>query len=237
MADYIVSQWGGRWDECADAYALRNVLPHLSDAAFDECMAGTPSDPGPAALMLRETLADPAYVTTALAAVGVDELRAALSYARYRIAGTAADVDTLPTLAEILHRQTRTLRECRSGPPVTRQLVYEAATLGATDLARGLALRGVPGDVETFWATDDYMLSRRLPGANSRTPARRHCACRGRERDAGDQRGVGWHHPRLATRLRPTENSLPTSGHVAAVHPAPDADQVRAAYSDGTAHE
>jgi AAA ATPase domain len=91
IAEYLVGRWGGRWHECDEAYALRNLLPHLADAALPAWAGGSPGDGGPAAGTLRETLDDATYLSAALAGVGVDDMRAALSYVRHRIAGTTAD--------------------------------------------------------------------------------------------------------------------------------------------------
>ena len=157
IAAYAVKRWGGRWEKCSEVYALRNVIPHLADAAFTEWSGNMLGGSGGAATNLRDTLADPAYLTAALAAVGVDELRAALSYARHRIAGTAADVDMMATLSSILHGEARALREFRSATDATRQLMYLAATRGAVELARGLARQSGKGEVQTLWATDDLM--------------------------------------------------------------------------------
>ena len=65
----------------------------------------------------------------------------------------------------MLHAEAGTLRECPSGPVATRQLLYQAATLGIPELVRGLANRGGHGGVETLWATDDNSLTRQAPRA------------------------------------------------------------------------
>ncbi len=235
IADYIAGRWRGRWERCGDAYALRNLVPHLADAAAPARSGEYASaDYAMAARTLHETLADPAYLVAAVATIGLDEVRAALSYARHRIAGTAADDDTLRTLATSLHADARTLRDCRSRGPATRQLAYVAATLGATGLAQGLTRLNERGDVETLWATAD-LLTRDAPQVISGHTARvtaLDVAANGTQAVSAALDGTTrvW---RLASgRLTTT---VPTQARVEAVQSAPDAEQVLAASSHGTA--
>ena len=232
IADYLVGRWGGRWQQCHDAYALRNVLPHLADAVLaDRASNATRDRVGPMAEALRQTLADPAFVAAALAIIGVDDLRSALGYARHRVGGTRFDVDLSRALATVLQEETRTLRDCRAGA-ASWQLVYAAATLGETVLAQRLSSQSDSEGVETLWATVELTAMGapdELRGHRARVTAL--CvAADGTQAVSAGQDGTTrlW---RLASgRLT---QILPTASDVAYVHSGPDARQVFAAFTDG----
>jgi hypothetical protein len=237
IGSHLVDHWGGRWEECTDSYALRNVLPHLAGAIRSQPNVQGAAPDDTAATMLRETLTDPGYVTAALAALGVDELRTTLAYTGHRVAGTAADTDTLPALADIFHEQAWSLRRVRGGPAVNRQFVYLAATLGATELSRRLAGRTAPGDLETLWATDDNLAMRTAAQAirgHRADVTALAVAANGTQAVSSSLDGTTlvW---RLASgRLT---NTLSTPAHVTNVHSGPDAGQVSAAFADGSAQQ
>src|SRR5947207_2393429 len=129
-----------------EAYALRNTLAHLADAA-----------PSPDAVeAVGDTLTGSGYVGSALLTVGVDDLLSTLSYVQRRLRqpdGEAA------RLAVVLRRQAPAIRlAARRGDPTlaSQQLVYEAATTGARGLARRFAERFPDAGVLTLWATADH---------------------------------------------------------------------------------
>jgi AAA ATPase domain len=146
----------GRWLTRPDMYALRNVLGHLADATHGQVPRARQA--------MRETITDPEYLTAALLDVGVDDLLSTLSYVER---DTRGRFQRATAMIKILRRQARALRSARdnSDPTMVLQhLVYEAATVGAVDVARRLA-RGFPdAGIFTLWATADTPF-RMLPDA------------------------------------------------------------------------
>jgi hypothetical protein len=139
-----------------EEYALRNMLPHLADAsvtAFPRARA-----------TIRLALSGPVYVTSALMRIGVDDLLCALSYVERR---TGRPADGSGTLARVLRRQAPYLRqafELVDPTLASQQVVYEAATVGAVELARRFATCLPAAGILTLWATSDSR-ARLLPNA------------------------------------------------------------------------
>jgi hypothetical protein len=167
IARYLYHRGSGRWRTMREQYALRNLLPHLADAAAVE--PRTDGRSVAASEAVRDVAADPEYVTTALLAVGVDDVLSALSYVYRGARCPARNV----TLAGILRRQAaalRTARERQDPVLAAQQLLFEAATVGMPDLARRFGEGFPESGIFTLWATSDSPL-RLLPDA-----MRGHCA-------------------------------------------------------------
>ncbi len=228
IAKRLIQRWAGRWRAGNQHYGLRSLLIHLADAG-----ATTPDDDRrlAAATAIGATIADPEFLTTALVRVGVDDVLSGMRYVRCRMPTRAAHVDTT---ADVLRAQVATLRAARQrndSALAIQQLVFEAASLGATDLGRALADRIGSRAILTLWATVDGAL-----GARSGRPARAPGAGRRRNRHArrrtrryllsrrhvpGVAAGLGPGRPRasepattspVCTRRRTRHTSLPATG-------------------------
>jgi hypothetical protein len=130
-------------------YALRNLLPHLADAA---------GHGAPARDAICHRITDPEYVAAAVLGVGVDDVLSGLSYVDMRMGGALPD--TAP-LARILRRQADTMRLARQHGDATlvdQQLAYEAASTGARILGRAFAKQLGNAGILTLWATRDNRL-------------------------------------------------------------------------------
>src|SRR2546429_7132311 len=97
------------------------------------------------------TLASPAYVASALMTVGVDDLVTTLSYVDRRMPQPDGEAGRL---ASVLRRQAPVMRLAtgRHDPTLAnQQLVYEAATSGALELARRFADQFPRAGLLTLW--------------------------------------------------------------------------------------
>ncbi len=159
IANQLIKRWASRWRAGSQHYGLRSLLIHLADAG-----AATQDDDRRQAVAtaIAATIADPDFLTTALARVGVDDVLSGMRYVRCRMPSPAAHVDTT---AEVLRAQVATLRAARqqndSGLAL-QQLVFEAASLGATDLGRALVDRIGSRAILTLWATVDGAVEPKL---------------------------------------------------------------------------
>jgi hypothetical protein len=142
-------RWQTQWRACDQPYVLRHMLTHLADVM----VTTSESDRRAAATAaIEQSLADPDFLTTALARVGVDDVLSALAYLRRRLAQPDLAVEN--TVA-VLRTQTSTLRLARrerDASLAAQQLVFEATTIGASGLSRALSDQ-IGGRVLTLWAT------------------------------------------------------------------------------------
>jgi hypothetical protein len=224
----IASALRRRWDRSSkrriEPYAARNLLVHLADAR---------DQPAAAARAAAADLSDPLFLTTALAAVGVDDVLCATTHLRRGLPAMPSEAE----VAEIiLHGQARALRLARAeGDPTlaAQQLLYEAASIGETPLARSLAARLGDSGVLTLWATQDSPLRSRPKAARGHasqvgqiviTPD----GTRGISASEGETRVWQLASGRVA-------QTMETTGKITALYPAPDTSQVVAATADGQA--
>ena len=208
----------------AASYAARNLLAHLADAC-DQSAA--------AAEAIAEDLSDPQFLTTALAAVGVDDVLSTLAYVNR---ARRSPVDEAVAAETVLRGQRRALRLARrSGDSalVAQQLVFEAATVGETPLARRLAAHVGRSGILTLWATNDSPF-RFLPKAT-----RGHANQVNQVAITADGTGAitasdgatrVW---RLASGR--VARTMPTTSKITALYQAPGTPHVVAATSDGQA--
>lgn len=151
LADWLLRRWTGRWRACDQPYGLRHLLTHLTDVAVRSCDAWRRRT---ATAAIRQTVADPQFLLTALARVGVDDVLGTLRYVQDRL---PTMIGRVAVTVEVLRRQAGALRQVqRAGDPAlaAQQLMFEAATFGADELGRALADH-VSSGVSTLWATID----------------------------------------------------------------------------------
>jgi WD40 repeat protein len=230
IAEHFIHRYGGQWESCADRYPLRNLLPHLADAAFRE-WAGRGTSANSARMALAAALDNTRYLTTALAGAGVGALRAALSYVRYHVAGAPRESARATSLGLMLSDNSHLLRDGAAG--AVNQLVYTALSTGDYTLAAGLATAVDDSAVQALWATNDEIVSAsdRFRGHDAKVTGL-IIATNGTHAFSASTDGTTrrW---RLASG-RP-DRVLPTPGRVAYVHSGSDATEFFAAYKDGTA--
>jgi hypothetical protein len=149
IAERLLRDGIGRW-RGTDGYGLRNVLIHLAHVAAG---ASRPERRRAAATAIAATVNEPGYLTAALGSIGVDDLLSGLGYVVDRAPTLAGDV---ARTAGVLRSQGTVLRQAwatRDHGLITQQLVYEAATVGATKIGRALVDRIGGAGILTLWAT------------------------------------------------------------------------------------
>jgi hypothetical protein len=233
IAEHFIRRYGAQWESCADSYPLRNLLAHLADAAFRE-LSVRDASANSAQKALAAVLADTRYLTAALAAAGVDAVRAALSYVRYHAPGRSGEFARAASrLGLMLSANSHLLRD--GAAAAVNQLVYTALSTGDHTLAAGLATAVDDRAIQVLWATnDDEIVSApdRLRGHDTKVTAL-FIAANGTHAFSASTDGTmrRW---RLASG-RP-DRVLPMPERVAYLHSGPDATEVFAAYRDATAH-
>ncbi len=149
IAQRLLRDGVGCWP-ASEEYGLRNILIHLADVG-----AGAPDADRrrAAATAIGTTVGESGYLTAALAHVGVDDLLSGFAYVLDRAPTVAPEVRRA---AEVLRAQAPALRSARTSRDpdlAVQQLVYEAATVGATSLGRALVDRIGATGILTLWAT------------------------------------------------------------------------------------
>lgn len=108
---------------------------------------------GAAGRAIGATINEPDFLSAALSTVGVDALLSGLEYVLERAPTVSPDVSRV---AEVLRAQAPILRKVRTNRDdsfAAKQLIYEAATIGATGIARALVGRIRSTTILTLWAT------------------------------------------------------------------------------------
>ena len=151
ISQAIIRRWAPRWPACGESYPLRHVLTHLADVVAGTDQRGRQQV---AVTAIEATVANPGFVTQALARIGVDDALTAMAYVRRQLPGLVGQVNTT---ARLLRVQAPALRQARqTGDTVlgAQQLLFAASGAGEADLGRALVGR-VSGGLLTLWATTD----------------------------------------------------------------------------------
>ncbi len=149
IAERLLRDGANNW-HTSDGYGLRHVLVHLADVGAAAAQADRRAAAGRA---IGATINEPEFLSAALSNVGVDDLLSGLEYVLDRAPTVSPDVGRV---AELLRAQAPTLRKARTERDdrfAVQQLIYEAATIGATGIARALVGRMPSTSILTLWAT------------------------------------------------------------------------------------
>jgi hypothetical protein len=147
IAAGMLDRWAGRWKTCHEPYVLRNVLVHLADA-----YAGGGARAAAARDAMSATVADPAFLTSAVARVGAEDVRSAIRYAGVIAPQRLAQLDEVSAALAAQSGPLRLARAASDTAMVAQQLAFEAASAGGGELGRAVATQA-GGGILTLWAT------------------------------------------------------------------------------------